>query len=62
MAPSAGAHHRHRVVHQPSRLRKGLTRGFMTLTSLAAVLLTGAGYYIAHGTLGGITVSLALSA
>ena len=62
MAPSAGAHHRHRVVHQPSRLRKGLTRGFMTLTSLAAVLLTGAGYYIAHGTLGGITVSQALSA
>jgi LCP family protein required for cell wall assembly len=34
----------------------------MTLTSLAAVLLTGAGYYIAHGTLGGITVSQALSA
>jgi len=62
MAPSAGAHHRHRVVHQPSRLRKGLARGFMTLTSLAAVLLTGAGYYVAHGALGGITVSQALSA
>ena len=34
----------------------------MTLTSLAAVLLTGAGYYVAHGALGGITVSQALSA
>ncbi len=62
MASSAGAHHRHRAVNQQSRLRKGLTRGFMTLTSLAAVLLTGAGYYIAHGALGGITVSQALSA
>jgi len=62
MASSAGAHHRHRAVNQPSRLRKGLTRGFMTLTSLAAVLLTGAGYYVAHGALGGITVSQALSA
>ena len=62
MAPTAGAHHRHRAVNQPSRLRKGLTRGVMTLTSLAAVLLTGAGYYVAHGALGGITVSQALSA
>ncbi len=34
----------------------------MTLTSLAAVLMTGAGYYVAHGALGGITVSQALSA
>ena len=62
MAPTAGAHRRHRAVNQPSRLRKGLTRGVMTLTSLAAVLLTGAGYYVAHGALGGITVSQALSA
>ncbi|MGA7050212.1 MAG: LCP family protein [Mycobacterium sp.] len=62
MAPSAGAHHRHRAVNRPSRLRKGLTRGAMTLTSLAAVLMTGAGYYVAHGALGGITVSQALSA
>jgi LCP family protein required for cell wall assembly len=62
MAPPAATHHRHRAVNQSSRLRKGLARGFMTLTSLAAVLLTGAGYYVAHGTLGGITVSQALSA
>jgi LCP family protein required for cell wall assembly len=33
----------------------------MTLVSVAAVLLTGAGYYVAHGALGGITVSQALS-
>ena len=33
----------------------------MTLVSTAAVLMTGAGYYVAHGALGGITVSQALS-
>jgi LCP family protein required for cell wall assembly len=33
----------------------------MTLVSVAAVLLTGAGYYVAHGALGGITISQALS-
>ena len=44
MARSGGAHHRHRAVRQPSRLRKGLTRGFMALVSVVAVLLTGAGY------------------
>jgi LCP family protein required for cell wall assembly len=60
MAPSGGAHRRHRAVRRPSRLRKVLARGFMTLPSLAAVLLTGAGYWVAHGALGGITVSDAL--
>src|SRR6201987_3873003 len=61
MASSGGAHRRHRAARQPSPLRKGLTRGFMALVSLAAVLLTAAGYYVAHGALGGITVSEALS-
>ena len=61
MSRSGGAHHRHRVVRQPSRFGKALTRGFMTLVSVAAVGLTGAGYYVAHGALGGITVSDALS-
>ncbi|HET7074183.1 MAG TPA: LCP family protein [Mycobacterium sp.] len=60
MARTGGAHHRHRAARQPSRLRKGLMRGVMTLVSVAAVLLTGAGYYVAHGALGGITVSDAL--
>ena len=61
MTRSGGEHHRHRAVRQPSLVRKGLTRGFMTLVSVAAVLLTGAGYWVAHGALGGITVSQALS-
>ena len=61
MARSGGAHRRHRAVRQPSPLRKGLTRSFMALVSVAAILMTGAGYYVAHGALGGITVSEALS-
>jgi LCP family protein required for cell wall assembly len=61
MARTGGAHHRHRAVGQPSRLGKGLMRGLVTLVSVAAVLMTGAGYYVAHGALGGITISQALS-
>ncbi|WP_081665465.1 LCP family protein [Mycobacterium sp. UM_CSW] len=61
MAQSGGAHRRHRAVRQPSRLRKALARSLMTLVSVAAVLMTGTGYYVAHGALGGITVSDALS-
>ena len=38
MARSGGAHHRHRAARQPSGLRKGLTRGFMALVSVGAVL------------------------
>jgi LCP family protein required for cell wall assembly len=57
----SGARHRHRAVKQPSPLRTALTRGVMALVSVAAVTLTGAGYYVAHGALGGITVSQALS-
>lgn len=60
MARSGGAHHRHRAPRQPSRLRAALSRSFMTLVSVGAVGLTGAGYYVAHGALGGITVSNAL--
>ncbi|WP_085981505.1 LCP family protein [Mycobacterium parascrofulaceum] len=60
MARSGGAHRRHRAVRQPSRFRRGLTRTLGALVSVAAVGLTGAGYYVAHGALGGITVSNAL--
>jgi LCP family protein required for cell wall assembly len=60
MARSGGAHHRHRAPRQPSRFRKGLARTLGALVSVAAVGLTGAGYYVAHGALGGITVSNAL--
>jgi LCP family protein required for cell wall assembly len=59
---ASGTRHRHRVVRQPSRIRNGLTRGFMGLVSVVAVLMTGAGYYVAHGALGGITISQALTA
>lgn len=34
----------------------------MTLVSLVALVLTGAGYWVAHGALGGITISQALTA
>ena len=34
----------------------------MTVVSLVALLLTGAGYWVAHGALGGITISQALTA
>ena len=61
MSSSGGARHRHRAVPQRSPLRKGVTRAFMSLVSVGAVLMTGAGYYVAHGALGGITVSDALS-
>ncbi|QNI08732.1 LytR family transcriptional regulator [Mycobacterium kubicae] len=60
MARSGGAH-RLRARREPSRVRKGVTRGFMTLVSLVAVGMTGAGYYVAHGALGGITISQALT-
>src|ERR1700744_1752827 len=61
MARSGGAHHRHRAVRHTSPVRKGLTRGLMSLVSVVAIGLTGAGYYVAHGALGGITISEALS-
>ena len=57
---AAGAHHRHRAARQPSRLRRGLTRALVTLVSVGTLLMTAAGYYVAHGALGGITVSRAL--
>jgi len=60
MAGSGGSH-RHRAVKRPSRLRRGLARGFWSLVSVVAVLMTGTGYYVAHGALGGITVSEALT-
>ncbi|WP_375485878.1 LCP family protein [uncultured Mycobacterium sp.] len=43
-----------------SRVRRRLTRGCLALMSVAAVLLTGTGWWVAHGALGGITVSQAL--
>lgn len=54
--------HRHRAARQPSGMGTALARGFMTLVSLVALLLTGTGYWVAHGALGGITISQALTA
>ena len=53
---------RQRAVRQPSPMRKRLSRGFMTLVSVVAVGMTGAGYWVAHGALSGITISQALTA
>jgi LCP family protein required for cell wall assembly len=41
---------------------RSLARGGTALVSAAALLLTGAGWWVAHGALGGITVSQALRA
>jgi LCP family protein required for cell wall assembly len=51
---------RHRMPRRRSRLGRGLVRGGAALVSMAAVLLTGGGYWVGHGVLGGITVSEAL--
>ncbi|HET9877103.1 MAG TPA: LCP family protein [Mycobacterium sp.] len=53
---------RHRAPRRPYRILRGLVRGCAALASLLAVLSTGAGYWVAHGALGGITVSAALGA
>ncbi|WP_421843971.1 LCP family protein [Mycobacterium sp.] len=60
MTTSTGRH-RHRATRQPSRILERLTRSFMALASVVALLLTGFGYWIARGTLSGITVSQALT-
>jgi LCP family protein required for cell wall assembly len=38
-----------------------MVRGMMALVSVVAIVLTGAGYWVAHGALGGITISQALT-
>ncbi|WP_343710443.1 LCP family protein [Mycobacterium sp.] len=43
-------------------MRRRLARGGLMLVSALAVMLTGAGWWTAHGLLGGITVSAALDA
>jgi LCP family protein required for cell wall assembly len=60
MATRSGGKPRHRATPAPSRLRRRLARACLALVSVAAVALTGAGWWVAHGTLGGITVSQAL--
>lgn len=55
-----GGRHRYRAVRPRSRARRMVGRAAMAAVSTVAVLLTGAGWWVAHGALGGITVSQAL--
>ncbi|KAA1250817.1 LytR family transcriptional regulator [Mycobacterium simiae] len=57
----SGGRHRRRAVRKPSPIRRRLSRSFMTLVSAVALGMTGAGYWVAHGALGGITISQALT-
>ncbi|BBY56384.1 LCP family protein [Mycobacterium koreense] len=59
-APRPGG--RHRMPRQSVRVARGLARSLTALVSVAAMLVTGAGYWVAHGALDGITVSDALTA
>src|SRR5579875_2141355 len=54
-----GGKHR-RTKPAPWKLRRRLARGVVALASGLAVFATGAGYWMAHGMLGGVTVSQAL--
>ncbi|MBX9639188.1 MAG: LytR family transcriptional regulator, partial [Mycobacteriaceae bacterium] len=65
MGRSGGAHRlkkNQRAARRPSKTRTRLSRAFMTLVSAVTLGMTGAGYYVAHGALGGITISQALTA
>ncbi|MEB3903806.1 LCP family protein [Mycobacterium ulcerans] len=53
---------RHRAVRKPSPIRRRVSRILMTLVSVVALGMTGAGYWVAHGALTGITISQALTA
>lgn len=56
MNRSGGKHRR----AKPWQIRRRLARGGMALAAVLAVAATGAGWWMAHGMLGGITVSEAL--
>jgi len=56
----SGAKHRHRAKPVAAR-RRALAHACWALVAMVAVLATGSGWWMAHGVLGGITVSQALS-
>ncbi|MCV7259362.1 LCP family protein [Mycobacterium shimoidei] len=56
---TGGGKHR-RKKPAPWQIRRRLARGVVALVSVLAVLATGAGWWVAHGVLGGVTVSQAL--
>ncbi|BBZ11939.1 hypothetical protein MBRA_21340 [Mycobacterium branderi] len=57
MVNRSGGRHRRA---KPWQIRRRLARGGMALAAVLAVAATGAGWWMAHGMLGGITVSEAL--
>ena len=56
----SSAKHRHRAA-PPAVQGRGFIGAFFALVALVVVLATGSGWWMAHGMLGGITVSQALS-
>ncbi len=56
----SSAKHRHRASPVAAR-RRALAHACSALVAVAALLATGSGWWMAHGVLGGITVSQALS-
>jgi LCP family protein required for cell wall assembly len=54
------AKHRHRA-SPPAAHRRGFVGTFFAVVAVVVVLATGSGWWMAHGMLGGITVSQALS-
>jgi LCP family protein required for cell wall assembly len=58
---SSNSKHRHRATPPKSR-RRTLVHAAGTVVAVATLLVTGSGYWMAHGVLSGITVSQALSA
>jgi LCP family protein required for cell wall assembly len=52
--------HRQRATSTAARRRRTTVRGCFALVAVLALLATGAGWWMAHGLLGGITVSQAL--
>jgi LCP family protein required for cell wall assembly len=56
----SGAKHRHRAT-PPAVQGRGIVGAFFALVALVVVVATGSGWWMAHGMLGGITVSQAIS-
>ena len=56
----SSAKHRHRAAPRAAQ-RRGFVSAFLAFVAVAVVVATGSGWWMAHGMLGGITVSQALS-
>jgi LCP family protein required for cell wall assembly len=58
----SSAKHRHRAAARSKRQRHSLAHAIGAIVATGALLMTGSGYWMAHGMLSGITVSQALGA